>query len=130
MRMSFFLAGADRSRQKFYLAVHILKGLKALFRFGLGVTVAHKAHGDKAQRHKGCGVGEEYAVVNGAHQAARDNGGHDLRGHREGVIIPGKLADVTAAAHLHDHRQRVDIDGCPARPTNANTTYMMGWMEE
>ena len=44
-----------------------------------------------------------------AHQRARNDRGHDLRDHREGVVIAGESADIRAAAHFDDHRQGVDV---------------------
>ena len=38
----------------------------------------------------------------------------DLRCHREGIVHPGEFTDITALAHLDDHRIRIDIDGRPS----------------
>ena len=48
-------------------------------------------------------------------ERACQNRRHDLRRHREGVVVARELADVAALAHFNDHRQRVDVDGRPRK---------------
>ena len=46
-------------------------------------------------------------------QPARHNGGDGLGGHAGSVVVAGKFADITTAAHFHHHGQAVYIDGSP-----------------
>ena len=76
---------------------------------GLVVAVPHEEHRHEAERNEYGGVWEQHRVAYMPHQRARDDRGHDLRDHREGVVVAGESADIRAAAHLDDHRQRVYV---------------------
>ena len=76
--------------------------------------MADEQHRDERERHKDRGVGEEDGHAHMVHQEAREHGRDDLRGHTGGVVKSGVFAHVRAGAELHDHREGVDVDRCPA----------------
>ena len=76
--------------------------------------MAHKEHRHERAGHEDGGVREEHGHAELVHQETGEHRRDDLRGHAGRVVKAGVAADVAAGAHLHDHRERVDVDGGPA----------------
>ena len=75
--------------------------------------MADEQHGHKGQRREHGGIGEQHVHPHAVHQQAGEHGRGYLRRHGGGVVKAGVLAHVAAGAHLHHHREGVDVDGGP-----------------
>ena len=73
-----------------------------------------EAHRHEREHDEDGGVREEDAHAEAVHEEAGEDGGHDLRRHRRGVVEAGVFSDVARRGELDYHRERVDVYRRPA----------------
>ena len=88
--------------------------------------MAYKEHCDKCARRKDRGIGEEGLHTEAVHKESGYKGSDRLRRHTCGVVKSGVFSDVAAASKLDDHREGVDIDGCPSDTRNGKEDHHNG----